>query len=405
MRKRLNDLSTSTRLSPWLAGLLAIGLTSAVYGQEQQEHAHHGSGHDHAAESTHDDPHDHDHAEHDDHDYHHGASGRESGHAGDEDLAEHGEPEHQGAHDAHEGLDDHDDREGHDDHRGHDDHGAHDDHHEHEEGIVSVPPEVLREFGIMLTEAGPGVLQEQVVLPGEIRFNREQLAYGTPRFAGTVTSIKVRLADEVRNGQVLATLESTETLRPFEVEAPFDGTIVAYEITPGETVEAGTPLFTVADLSSVWADLQIYQRDLRKIRRGLRVTVINGHEGPVFNGTISYIAPTINQRTRTGLARVVVDNTSGEWRPGQFVKGHVTTEQHPVAVAVPRSAVLTHEGQTVVFVQTDDGFEPKPIRLGHSDAATHEVKDGLAPGETYVARNAISLKAELSKGAFGGHVH
>ena len=235
--------------------------------------------------------------------------------------------------------------------------------------MVAATPEVLREFDIVLAQAAPGILQEEVVLPGEIQFNREQLAYATPRYAGTITSIKARLADQVRAGQVLATLESTETLRPFEVKAPFDGTIVAYEITPGETVEAGKPLFTVADLSSVWADLQIYQRDLTKIRQGLPVTIVNGHGGPSFNGTISYIAPTIDERTRTGLARVIVDNASGEWRPGQFIKGTITTEEHPVDIAIPRSAVLTHEGQTVVFVQTDEGFEPRPVALGHSDRA------------------------------------
>ncbi|MGB5834248.1 MAG: efflux RND transporter periplasmic adaptor subunit, partial [Thiohalocapsa sp.] len=296
----------------------------------------------------------------------------------------------------------HDDHGGQDDHQGHDEHGGGD---EHAEGVVSVTPEVLREFDIALAEAGPGILQEEVVLPGEIKFNREQLAYTTPRYVGTITSIKARLADQVRAGQVLATLESTETLRPFEVTAPFDGTIVAYEITPGETVEAGKPLFTVADLSAVWADLQIYQRDLNKIRRGLPVTIVNGHGGPSFKGTISYIAPTIDEHTRTGLARVIVDNSSGEWRPGQFVKGTVTTEEHTVDIAIPRTAVLTDEGQTVVFVQTNQGFAPRPVVLGNSDRRFHEVKDGLAPGETFVARNAISLKAEMGKGAFGGHVH
>lgn len=349
------SIETLTLLRPMLVALISASLLTATYGQD-----------DHAAEAEHGEAH----AGHDGHE--------------EKEHADHEEEEH----DAHEGHG----------------HGEHEEtHDEHEEAVVSISDEVLREFNIILAEAAPGVLHEEVILPGEIQFNREQLAYVTPRYAGTVTGIKARLADEVKKGQVLATLESTETLRPFEVKAPFAGTIVAYDITPGETVEAGAPLFTLADLSSVWADLRIYQRDMAKVRKGQRVVIVNGHEGPRFTGTVTYIAPTIDEHTRTGLARVVVDNEDGEWRPGQFVKGSVSIDEHRADVVIPRSAVLRHEGATVVFVRTEEGFEPRPVMLGESDATSYEVSSGLKPNETYVTRNAISLKAEMNKGSFGGH--
>lgn len=280
-------------------------------------------------------------------------------------------------------------------------HGDHEGH--ANEGLVSVPDAILREFDITLAQAAAGTLHEEVILPGEIKFNREQLAYITPRFAGTVTAIRARLADEVEPGQVLATLESSETLRPFEVKAPFAGTIVDYTITLGETVDAGTRLFILGDLSTVWADLRIYLRDMAKVRQGQRVVVVNGHEGPQFEGTITYIAPTIDEHTRTGLARVVIDNADGAWRPGQFIKGSVSIDEHRAGVVIPRSAVLTHEGASVVFVRTAEGIEPRPVVLGHRDENSIEVLSGLEPGQTYVARNAISLKAEMNKGSFGGH--
>ena len=207
---------------------------------------------------------------------------------------------------------------------------------------------------------------------------------------------------------MLAILESTETLLPFKVKAPFDGTIVAYDITSGETVEAASTLFTMADLSSVWADLRIYQRDMDRVRRGQKVVVTNGSDGPAFTGTINYITPMIDEHTRTGLARVVVDNEKGNWRPGQFVKGNIAIDEHVVRVAIPRSAVLTNNGQTIVFVQTREVFETRPVVLGHSDAESFEVVSGLTPGEIYVTQNAISLKAEINKSSFvghAGHVH
>ena len=325
----------------------------------------------------------------------------------------------------HESAHDHDDGEVHDDHHNddHDEHdddhhdgehmeddhddGAHDEadkeHQDHGDDTVSVSDEVLREFGIVFAEAGPGILHEEVILPGEIQFNREKMAFVSPQYAGTVKKIAARLADAIKEGQVLATLESTETLLAFEIKAPFGGTVVGYDITPGETVQAGESLFTVADLSTVWADLRVYQRDLNKINKGQRVVIVDGHDGPTFTGEISYIAPTIDEHTRTGLARVVVNNESGDWRPGQFITGNVFLEGHEEEVVVPRSAILPHEGQTVVFVKTADGFEPRPVLLGHGDALSVAIEDGLVPGEIYVERNAISLKAEMSKGSFGGH--
>ena len=387
----MNDISrlfeTLTRPRPWLVALVATILLTATYGQDDHDshdHSDHGN-HAEAVEQV-------------------GAHEEHEGHADEKvhssaEYSEHDGHDHtqEAEHEEHDGHDDAGEAEhelGHDEHKGHD---------EHEEGVVSIPNHVLREFDIALSKASPDVLHEEVVLPGEIKFNREQLAYVTPRYAGTVTGIKARLADEVKKGQVLATLESTETLRPFEVKAPFAGTIVAYDITPGETVEAGEPLFTLADLSSVWADLRIYQRDMAKVRKGQRVVIVNGHEGPKFTGTITYIAPTIDEHTRTGLARIVVDNGEGDWRPGQFVKGSVSIDEHGAAVVIPRSAVLTHEGVTVVFVRTEEGFEPRPVMLGESDATSYEVLGGLKPNETYVSRNAISLKAEMNKGSFGGH--
>jgi len=291
-------------------------------------------------------------------------------------------------------------------HDGHAEESGHEGHDDHEEGgSVQLTPEVRKEFGIKLDRAGPGTLHEEVVLPGEIRFNRTAVAYATPRYDGTVQKIHARLADQVKKGDLLAVLESSDTLRPFEVKAPFDGTIVSYDITPGQTVAAGTSLFTVADLSTVWADLQIYQKNFGEIKEGLPVRITGGHGLPTFRGVIDYVAPTVDEHTRTGLARIVVDNPERVWKPGMFIKGSVAVERHPVDLMVPRSAVLNVEGAPAVFVQTAEGFQPRPIQIGHSDSEYVQVVRGLEAGETYVSKNPISIKAEMGKGSFGGHNH
>ncbi len=298
--------------------------------------------------------------------------------------------------------------EGHGDHEEHgvdlkDDHG---DEHEPDEGSVNLPAEVLREFGVKLSEVGPGTLRKEVVLPGEIKYNREQIAYVTPRFDGTVQSIRVRLADKVRRGDVLAALESNETLQPFEVKAPLDGSLVAFDLTPGQSVEAGTPVFTVADLSSVWADLRIYQKDIGTVRESQPVRIEAGHVFEPYSGKIAYVAPAIDEHTRTGLARVVMENRTGRWMPGLFVRATVAVENRSVKLLIPRTAVMTLDDRPIVFLRTDEGLEPRPVELGDSDSKSFEVVAGLRLGDTIVTANALTIKAELEKGSFGdGHNH
>jgi len=373
-----------------------------AYGQADADHSTHDhgadkEGHDHPGEAAHGETHE----THGEHDWH----GPDE--SDDHDAAKEAVPEED--HDGHSESERHDHaeeaahgetHEAHAEHSGHEGHDGHE-----EEGAVNLTPEVRREFGIELSRAAPGTLHEAVVLPGEVRFNKAAIAYATPRYDGTVQNIRVKLADRVKKGQVLATFESVETLRPFEMKAPLDGVIVSYDITPGQTVAAGTSLFTVADLSTVWADLRIYQKNLGQIQKGQRVRISGGHNLPTYRGTIDYVAPTVDEHTRTGLARVVVANENRVWKPGMFIQGAVAVEQHPVKLMVPRSAVLTMEDFPVVFVQTAEGFEPRPIEIGHSDSEYMEVVRGLETGETYVSKNPISIKAEMGKGAFGGHHH
>lgn len=278
------------------------------------------------------------------------------------------------------------------------------DEHDHaHEDKVQVSEEVLREFDIQVAPVRSGELHASIRLPGEIQFNREAFAYVTPRYAAVVQSIKKRLGAKVKKGDELARLENTETLRSFLLKAPFAGTVVDYDLSHGQAVEAGARLFAISDLTTVWADLRVYQRDLYKVREGQSIRIECGYDDTFYAGEIAYIAPTIDEQTRTGLVRVIVDNSNGHWKPGQFIEGIVPVDAHEAELLVPRSAVLTYEGDSVVFVRTAEGFEPQPIQLGRSDAESYEVKSGLQVGDEIVTRNAISLKAELGKASFGGH--
>ena len=283
-------------------------------------------------------------------------------------------------------------------HQAHDKHAA--------ERLVRLSPEDLREFDIVMETAGPGKLAAVLKLPGEITYNADHLAHIAPRFPGVVKEVRKQLGDHVQKGEVLALIESSESLSPYEVSSLIEGTVVQKHITVGEVVKDDAEIYQVANLNTVWLNLTVYQKDLSEIRVDQPITVSAGKGIADVKGTISYISPVVEEHTRTANARAVLNNQSGALRPGLFVTADVVVATHDVPVLVPRTALQTIDDQACVFVRTLDGFQPKTVSVGRSNDMHAEITSGLAVGQQYVASGAFTLKAQLSKGAFGdGHNH
>ncbi|MCJ7753598.1 MAG: efflux RND transporter periplasmic adaptor subunit [Thermoanaerobaculales bacterium] len=196
------------------------------------------------------------------------------------------------------------------------------------------------------------------------------------------------------------------TFTVYRLTAPFDGTVIDRHITIGETVEAGSPVLTVADLKTVWIDLSVYQRDIGAIKKGQTVRVATEH-GEEEELVIDFVQPIVGEDTRTATARIVAPNTGGSWHPGCCVSAAVTTSATESAVVVPPSAVISMEdGDEVIFVEVAGSFEARPVEVGRRSRIGVEIVSGLVPGDRYVAAGGFSLKAELGKDAFGdGHGH
>jgi len=191
-----------------------------------------------------------------------------------------------------------------------------------------------------------------------------------------------------------------------EIKAPIKGTVIEKHITLGEMLAKDAKAFVLADLSSVWVNLSVYQKDMALVRKGLEV-IISANDGtPDFKGKISYVRSLVGEETRTALARVVIPNPKGAWRPGVFVNGKVVAEKIKVPLAVPKSALQTIENQTIVFVKTEEGFFPQPVMTGRTSETYTEIISGMTPGQQYIAQGGFTLKAELAKGGFSaGHSH
>lgn len=276
---------------------------------------------------------------------------------------------------------------------------------EHEEALHLSEAE-LEEFGIELATAGPGAIATTVELPGEIRPNQDQVAHLAPRFPGIVKSVRKTVGDPVARGDVLATIESSESLSTYSVKSLLEGLVIARHVSVGEAVDSERELFVVADLSTVWVDFGAFQKHLPLLALGQRIHISAGHGLPEAEALVSYIAPVVDESTRTATVRAVVENPDGKWRPGLFVTGRVETANEPVPIAVPNTALQAIGEVPVVFVRDDDGFEPRPVRLGRQGPHFTEIQAGLAAGETFVASGGFTIKSELQRGELGdGHGH
>lgn len=413
--------------------------------------------------------------------------------AGGEDHAAHTEAsaEHvDEGEDAHAHEEEAESHEGHDDEHEEDAHAGETEipegHEEHAgEQVVSFTPVQMERLDIEVVTATSGTLESYAQFPGEVRLNEDALIHVVPRVGGIVREVRAALGDQVKQGDIMAVLESRDladlkaeylaarervalreatyerekalyekqlspeqdyldarqavrearirmqaaeqklhavgfsesyleslpsqpdaTLTYYNLTAPDDGTVIEKHITRGEVLEETSAPFTIADLSTVWVDLEVYQKDIPRIREGQPVRISAGEGVEPGVGEIGYIGPIVGEQTRTALARVNLPNPDRCWRAGMFVNGRVGVDTYEAQVVVPKTALQTMEGEPVVFVWRENGFEPQPISQGREDAQQVEVVEGLQRGQRYAATGAFTIKAELAKGSFeAGHNH
>lgn len=250
--------------------------------------------------------------------------------------------------------------------------------------------------GIKVSVVGSAAIDSGSELLGEVRPNGDGLAHIVPRFPGIVREVRKNAGDRVVAGDVLAIIESSDSLAPYSLKTLIDGVILAKHLTRGEAIDREKQAFVVANLSTVWVDLAVYQKDLDRIVLGQRVRIDAVNDGPGADGAISYLTPDVDQVTRTATARVVLENPDRKFRPGMFVTAH-TLDATMADLAIPRDAVQSFEGRPTVFVDTPVGFVPRAVTLGREGNLRVEILAGLVQGEQIAVKNTFLLKAELAK--------
>ena len=263
---------------------------------------------------------------------------------------------------------------------------------------TELAPEGIAMSGIEIGQAQALEIDVTLESPGEVHLDEERVLEVRPRFGGIVQSLSRRLGDRVKTGDVLAVIQSNESLSDYEVAAAQGGVVVSRDASVGEAVHPETVLFTIADFSKVWVDFAIYPQHLDKVRSGQSVFITAAsREDLTARGTIDYVGPLLEQDTRVSYGRIVLPNAGAIWQPGLFVTVRVLVDRAQVSVAVPEEAIIRSKFGPAVFRAQGNAFELQPVVTGRSDGEHTEIVDGLEAGAAIVTANAFVLKAELGK--------
>ncbi len=223
----------------------------------------------------------------------------------------------------------------------------------------------------------------------------------------TIVREDTRLRDLLNYGgitdaMIKHVLETRDAYDVFTVRATHPGYVTAISVHPGSRVKPDTVLFKTADLSRVWIDIALYPDQAPWVAYGDPVTLSLPYTNlPPMSGRISFISPLADSGTGIVHARVVLDNTDGELRPGAFVDATVRARRHR-AVAIPRTALLrTGEGDMVMLALGNGHFMPARVRTGLEDGDRVEILSGLEAGAKVVVNGQFLLDAaaELSSAA------
>jgi RND family efflux transporter MFP subunit len=202
---------------------------------------------------------------------------------------------------------------------------------------------------------------------------------------------------DVPDEQIAQISKDGKARKTLRINAPRDGIVAEKMVVAGQMVEAGMKLYRLADLGTVWVQSQIYEQDLSLVRLGQEATVgLSYLPDRKFRGRVTYIYPTVDEKTRTAKVRMEFHNPGYFLKPGMFTTVELVAEVSPTALLVPDSAVLRSGENNTVFVALEGGkFEPRTVALGlRAEGNLYQVLSGLSEGERVVTSGQFMLDSE-----------
>lgn len=264
------------------------------------------------------------------------------------------------------------------------------------EGRTTIPAAVAESAGVRTAVAGPATLRDEIRLLGAVAVDENRRARVRARFAGLVRDVRAGLGDTVAAGQVLATVESNESLKSYAVTAPIAGVVTARNTNVGD-VAGDAALFEITDLSQVWIDLHAFGESAARLQSGQAVRVRSAFGELAAEARLDRVLPIAAADSQSVIARLRLPNVDQRWRPGLAVSADVVVATREAPLAVKVAGLQRFRDFTVVFAQVGDTYEVRMLELGARDADSAEVLEGIAAGTRYVTEQSFLIKADVEK--------
>lgn len=265
------------------------------------------------------------------------------------------------------------------------------------EGRTGITAPIAQQAGIRVAPAGPGIIADEHEVQGLLTPVEGRVAKVAARFPGPVRRLSANVGDQVRAGQALASVESNLSLTTYTISTPISGVVLARNAEVGSVAAEGTTLFEVADLSTLWVDLHVFGFDAQHIRAGAPVTLTRISDGAQAETVLERVLPGTATASQSTVARALIANADGQWRPGSAVTARITVDRQAAALVVPVSALQTFRDGDAVFVRVGDTYEVRPVKLGKRDAQRVEILSGLKAGDQVVVEQSYVVKADIEK--------
>lgn len=264
------------------------------------------------------------------------------------------------------------------------------------EGRTRITPDAAKAGGIEVMTAGPATIGDTRELYGTVELAVTGRSEIRGQFPGRIVSVTKNVGDAVKLGQLIARIESSESLQAYPVYATASGVIAERNGNAGD-VTGDRALYVITDPAQTTVVFNIFPKDLGAIRPGMRIMVETQDGKPIAQTTLGDYLPEGNQQAGTALMRANIPNRTGALRPGMALRGRVVINAVNVPLAVKTEAIQPFRDFKVVFASYGQDYEVRMLQIGRSSSEWTEILGGLEIGTPYVAKGSFLVRADIEK--------
>ena len=236
------------------------------------------------------------------------------------------------------------------------------------EGRTTLSDQAIASTGITIEKVGGATIAKSLSLNGQVVPDRLSVSKLAARFPGVVKEVKKFVGSKVEKGEVIATIEASESLKTYDLVSPRSGELLAVNSAVGEVVSESEALAIVGDLSTVWIELSVPKSSFSALKIGQKVIVNSGENSEAVyekrEGTLTFISPLADGDSQTLIARAEISNLDRELIPALFVEAQIVIEERQVPVAIKAEALQKFRDWDVVFKRVGQVFEIAILELG-----------------------------------------